>query len=103
MRVAAQGSRSGTSGGRRGSRPQGSLFEEIVDLDAVRQSLGVDGCYRVAMEVRETMLRTSRMYRELPLDVFERAAAREIEGRLSRIGHERGLFLRGPCTKIDFR
>ena len=65
----------------------------MVDLDAVRSSLGVDGCYRVAMEVREGMLRGSRMYRELPLEVFDRAASRRIDERLSEIGRERGLFV----------
>lgn len=84
-------------------RSQGSLFEDEVDLDAVRTSLGIDGGWRLAMEVREGMLRRSRMYRELPLDVFDRAAAREIEDRLVRIGHERGLFLSPKPRRIDFR
>ncbi len=89
-------------GSAKGRRAQGSLFEHVVDLDAVRSSLGVDGYYRVAMTVREEMLRTSQMYRELPLDVFDRAASRRIDERLSQIGEERGLFL-SPSPRIDFR
>ena len=89
-------------GGRRRQRAQGSLFEDVVDLDAVRENLGLEGCFRVAMEVRESMLRKSRMYRELPLDVFDRAAERNIEERLAQIGRERGLH-HGVGAKIDFR
>lgn len=92
----------GATGSRQARRPQGSLFEHVVDLDAVRAHLGVEGWYRVAMAVREEMLRTSPMYRELPLDVFDRAAARRIDERLARIGEERGLFL-SPGPRIDFR
>lgn len=101
--MAAGDTGTGTSAGRRRPRAQGSLFEEVVDLDAVRESLGVHGYYGVAMDVRESMLRKSRMYRELPKDVFERAAAREIDGRLTQIGRERGLFLTDVARKIDFR
>ena len=91
-----------TGGSARGRRAQGSLFEHVVDLDAVRASLGLEGYYRVAMAVREEMLRTSPLYRELPLDVFDRAASRRIDERLSKIGEERGLFL-SPASRIDFR
>lgn len=79
--------------GRSRRRAQGSLFDGEVDLDAVRASLGIEACFRVAMEVREGMLRTSKMYRELPPEVFDRAASRRIDERMSEIGRERGLFV----------
>lgn len=100
--MAARGTESSRATGRTARRAQSSLFENVVDLDAVRASLGLEGCLRLAMAVREGMLRKSRMYRELPLDVFDRAADRQIEDRLVEIGRERGLFL-GIGPKIDFR
>ena len=92
----------GIDSAKRRAKSQGSLFEDAVDLDAVRASLGLEGCFEVAMAVREEMLRTSRMYRELPLDVFDRAAARRVDERLIEIGRERGLFL-SVRPQVDFR
>lgn len=101
--MATQDMRPNRSAGRRPPRSQGSLFDDEVDLAAVRESLGLEGYYRVVGEVREGMLRRSQMYRELPLDVFDRAAERAIEERLVLIGRQRGLFVGARARPIDFR
>lgn len=77
----------------RRAKLQSSLFDEIVDLDAVRSNLGTEGYYRVAMEIREGLLRGSAMCRDMDLDVFDRHAERLIDARLREIGRSQGLFL----------
>ena len=77
----------------RRAKLQSSLFDEIVDLDAVRAQLGIEGYYRVAMEIREGLLRSSAMCRDMDLEVFDRHAERLIDARLREIGRSQGLFL----------
>lgn len=67
---------------RKRTRRQGSLFDELVDLDAVRARLGIEGYYRLRSEVREGLLRTSEMCRDMDLEVFDRHAERLIDERL---------------------
>jgi hypothetical protein len=77
----------------RKAKLQNSLFDEIVDLDAVRAQLGIEGYYRVAMKIREGLLRSSAMCRDMDLEVFDRHAERLIDARLREIGRSQGLFL----------
>jgi len=77
----------------RRTKLQSSLFDEIVDLDAVRAHLGIEGYFRVAMEIREGLLRSSAMCRDMDLDVFDRHAERLIDAKLREIGRSQGIFL----------
>ena len=77
----------------RRAKLQNSLFDEIVDVEAVRAQLGIEGYYRVAMEIREGLLRGSAMCRDMDLEVFYRHAERLIDARLREIGRSQGLFL----------
>ncbi|RYG26503.1 hypothetical protein EON82_03010 [bacterium] len=64
-----------------------------MDLDAVRARLGIEGYYTIRSEVRENLLRTSAMCRDMDLEVFDRHAERLIDERLCEIGRKQGLFL----------
>ena len=79
-------------GKRRGG--QMSLFEEVVDVEAVAERLGPRELAALERDVREGLLRSSAFYRDLDPALFDSAARKFLAIRLEKIGRERGIFLR---------